>query len=176
MNIFFLSICLMLTVLGSAHADSLFRWVDKEGKVHYGDRPADDAMKAEEKKFATPAVSDEYLSYETRLAKQNFPVTLYVSANCGDPCTQARSLLNKRAIPYAEKHLVTQEDIDSFKVLTGGNSVPALTIGRAKFSGFDPDRWSSELDSAGYPKTAPYGSRTAPIPVANPETPAATVQ
>lgn len=174
MKYFFFSISLLLALFGSVQAEGLFRWVDKEGKVHYGDRPEDDAVKAEQKKFSAPPVSDEYLSYETRQAKQNFPVTLYVSANCGDPCTQARTLLSKRAIPYAEKNLVTQEDIDAFKVITGGNSVPALTIGRARLSGFEADRWNYELNTAGYPKTAPYGSRPAKPAVEKPEVPAET--
>ena len=95
---------------GSAQADSLYRWVDKDGKVHYGDRPAEDAVKAEQKRFAGPsaAAGDDDLPYSVRKAKQDFPVTLYVSQNCGDLCVQARSLLNKRGIPFAEKNLADE--------------------------------------------------------------------
>lgn len=175
MRLFFLAIGLMLLVTGSAQADSLFRWVDKSGKVHYGDRPAADAVRAEEKKFVAPPVADdEYLAYETRKAKENFPVILYVSDNCGEPCTQSRTFLYKRGIPYTEKNLLTQEDIDAFTVLTGSNSIPTVTIGRTILRGLEAQRWNKELDVAGYPKTAPYGARQPPAAVAKPEAPAET--
>jgi len=170
-----LLICLLAVAFTNAHADSLFRWVDKAGKVHYGDKPAEDAIGAEQKKFgAAPATGDDELSYGVRKAKQDFPVTLYSAANCGDTCVQARSLLNKRGVPYAEKNLATKEDIDAFKKLTGGNSVPALTVGKSLLSGFEAGQWNSELDIAGYPKTAPYGSRPVSPAAAKPEAPAET--
>lgn len=174
MKFLFLAICLLQVALTNAQADSLFRWVDKDGKIHYGDKPAEDAIGIEQKKFgAAPVAGDDDLSYGTRKAKQDFPVTLYSAANCGDPCTQARSLLNKRGIPYVEKNLTTKEGFDAFKKLTGGNSVPALTVGKTLLSGFETVQWDSELDIAGYPKVAPYGSRPVPPAVAKPEAPAA---
>jgi len=168
---------LLLIVATSAYADNLFRWKDKEGKVHYGDRPAEDAVDTETKKFGAPADGgDDDLSYGTRKAKQNFPVTLYVSANCGNPCEQARLFLNKRGIPYSEKVIKTDEDLASFKKLSGGESVPSLTIGKSLLSGFEAGQWNGELDIVGYPKTAPYGKRPSPAPVAKPTTPDSDVK
>lgn len=176
------TICLVL-VAASAQADSILRWKDKEGKVHYGDRPAEDATAVEQRKFGgTPASGDDDLSYGIRKAKQDFPVTLYVAPNCGEYCVQARALLNKRGIPFAEKNLVTKEEIDAFKAKTGGNSIPALTVGKSFLGGFEAGQWNSELDIAGYPKIAQYGARpkqpVAPVPVppVNPETPPETAQ
>ena len=55
MKIFFLTICFLTATITNAQADSLFRWVDKDGKVNYGDKPAEDAIGAKQKKFgATP--------------------------------------------------------------------------------------------------------------------------
>lgn len=166
MRVFFFSIGLLLLVIAGAQAESLFRWVDKDGKVHYGDRPAEDAIGAQQKRFGSQsATGEDELSYGVRKARQDFPVTLYVAANCAELCVQARSLLNKRGIPFAEKSLNTQEDLDAYKKLTGGTSIPALTVGKTVLSGFEAGQWNSELDIAGYPKTAPYGSRpTLPAP------------
>ena len=181
MKAFFLLISMLLVASNSVQAASLYKWTDKDGKVHYGDKPAEDAIKAEQKKFSAPDSSgDDDLSYGSRKAKQDFPVTLYVAPNCGEFCVQARALLNKRGIPFAEKNLVTKEEIDAFKAKTGGNSIPALTVGKSFLGGFEANQWNSELDIAGYPKIAPYGARPkqpvapAPVPPANPETPAET--
>lgn len=164
----FISIFVLLAVSGYAQAETLYRWVDKDGKVHYGDRPAEDAVAAEQKKFsAPPATDDDGLSYGMRKARQNFPVTLYLSPGCGDACTQARIFLNKRGVPFVEKNLATQEDIKAFKEKTGGNTVPVLMVGKSQLSGFGAEQWNSELDIAGYPRTAPYGSR--PVPPAAPK-------
>ena len=160
MKTFFLLIGILLVASNSVQAASLYKWTDKDGKVHYGDKPAEDAIKAEQKKFSAPVSGgDDDLSYGVRKAKQDFPVKLYAAHNCADICVQARALLNKRGIPYAEKNLVTKEDFDQFKSMTGGNSVPALTIGKSVINGFEAGRWNSELDIAGYPKIAPYGTR-----------------
>jgi len=175
MKKFQLSIYLFLFILSSAQAGSLYRWVDKDGNIHYGDRPAEDAVKSEQKTFSGPAAaSDDDLSYGVRKAKQDFPVTLYVASNCGDVCVQARSMLNKRGIPFAEKNLVTTEDIEEFKTNKRGSSVPSLTVGETLLSGFEEGQWNSELDIAGYPKIAPYGSR--PVKPAAAEKPVAPAE
>jgi len=163
----------MLAVITCAKADSLYRWVDKDGNVHYGDRPAEDAVGAEQKKFGAPvSAGDDDLSYSVRKAKQDFPVTLYVAPNCGGGCVQGRSLLNKRGIPFVEKNLVTKEDIDEFKAKTGGDVVPVLAVGKSVNSGFEAEQWNGALDIAGYPKTAPYGSRPVLPAPAKPDVPA----
>ena len=107
----FISICLLAIMTSHAQAESLYRWVDKDGKVHYGDRPAEDAVGAQQKKFGAPvSAGDDDLPYSVRKAKQDFPVTLYVSANCGDLCVQARSFLNKRGVPFTEKNIVVMNN------------------------------------------------------------------
>lgn len=151
-----------------AQAGELYRWIDEKGKVHYGDERPPVVADVEEKKFSGPAEPDTGLPYETRRAQQNFPVTLYVADNCSDVCKQARELLTRRGIPFAEKKLVTQEEIDAFKAASGGDSVPALSVGKSYIHGFNDGRWHSELDIAGYPKLAPYRPRSEPSPTASP--------
>jgi glutaredoxin len=171
MKPYFVLTGMLLAALGSAQADT-FRWVDKSGVVHYGDVPAEEAAQVEQKKFhVAPEVGDASLSYETRVVQQNFPVTLYVASNCKEPCQQGRDLLNKRGIPFTEKNLVTQEDIDAFKLKSGGSTtVPTLNVGKTWLNNFEAGQWSSELDAAGYPKIAPY--RPPAPPTATPDKPA----
>ncbi len=170
MKTLLLSICLLIVAINNVAAANLFKWIDKEGKVHYGDKPDEGAIKAEQKKFAAPSADGDNLSYGVRKAKQDFPVTIFVASYCGEICVQARALLNKRGIPFAEKNLLTQEDIDAFKIKTGGEALPTLMIGKTVIKGFEAGQWNSELDIAGYPKTAPYGSR--PVQQDKPAAPA----
>ena len=165
MKPYFILAGVMAAVLGNAQAGSLYRWVDQSGVVHYGDIPAAGAVQVEEVKISdSPVIDDADLPYETRQAKENFPVTLYVADNCSEPCQEARDLLNQRGIPFTEKNLVSQEDIDIFKQTSGGEKVPALAVGKNWLNGFLAEQWDSELDVAGYPKTAPYGFRPAAPP------------
>jgi glutaredoxin len=150
-----LSACLAILSLPVQAAD-MYRWVDSRGIVHYSDMPSPDSEKLDPRKFSGEVAPDEDLPYGTRIARQNFPVTLYVGAGCGDTCEKARNLLNKRGIPYAEKTISTTDDIDAFKKLTGSDIVPTLAVGRSYLKGLQSEQWHSELDIAGYSKIAPY--------------------
>lgn len=141
-------------IMQAAFAGELYRWVDSAGKVHYSDVPVEEADKVDLRKFGSPAsgVDDASLPYETRVAKQKFPVTFYASESCGEPCKRARDFLNKRHVPYSETILKTDEDLVAFQKKSGSSSSPTISIGRNWLIGFQPGQWESELDAAGYPK------------------------
>ena len=144
------------------YADELYRWVDKSGKVHYGDAPAGEAVQVEKKKL--PAIQDgEDMPYESYLARQNFPVTLYTADNCIEPCQMARDFLNKRGIPFTEKALLTQKEVDDLKQQSGSEQAPMLAVGKAYLSGFEAGQWDSELNIAGYPKILLYHPPQKPV-------------
>jgi hypothetical protein len=160
-------------VIVPVQAGELFRWVDKAGKMNYGDLPPADATDVERIKISSEATPNDDLPYATRRAQENFPVTLYTSDGCNEACTQGRNLLGKRGIPYSEKLLQTREDIDAFKQLSGIDSVvPVLQVGKDFLKGFLESQWNTELDVAGYPKTASYRQRFAPPVQPVPFTPA----
>ncbi len=154
--------CLAIMTLG-VQAGELFRWVDKDGKVHYSDTRPAEVTEVERKKFSSGSEQNEDLPYETRRAKQNFPVTLYVTKDCGQICDQARKMLSKRGIPFTEKMLQTKQDAEDFRHLSGIDGVvPVLGVGKNFLKGYLESQWNSELDIAGYPKTAPYRTPSAP--------------
>ena len=164
---------LMITSLGivllfgaSAHAE-MYRWVDKAGKVHYTDQPPSpsEAKKIEEKKFGGNLVQGDNLPYATQQAAKNFPVTLY-TGDCGALCTQAKTYLSKRGIPYSER-LPGKNAADSelFKKITKENVIPFLQVGSStQLKGFDEAAWAAALDQAGYPKTNPFPAGQQPKP------------
>jgi len=144
---------LVLLCAGLAQAQA-YRWIDKDGKVHYGDRPPPAAAgKVQELKLGAPT-ADKPLPYAVRQAMGIYPVTLYVSAECGDACREGRDYLKRRGIPFSEKNVATSEEIDALRQLQGGGevAVPVLQVGERTLKGFQDAGWGRLLDAAGYPK------------------------
>ena len=155
----YLFLIMVLSIqFASVQAAGVYRWVDKNGVVQYGDHPAEDAENPELKKHLGSATKIENdLPYSVRKARSDFPVKLYVIPKCGEVCNDARALLNKRGVPFEEINLQTQEDFDVFTKKVGGKLAPTILIGKTLLSGFNADQLNNELDTAGYLKVAPYG-------------------
>jgi hypothetical protein len=151
---------LFVIAISSAEGGGLYRWIGPDGKVNYGDVPAADATEVEHIKVSGNQEAGDDLPYEARKAHENFPVTLYVSDTCAQLCTQARTLLMNRGIPYKESLLRTREDLEALKVASGIEGyVPVLAVGRDYLKGFSELQWNTALDMAGYPKTPGYRQR-----------------
>lgn len=144
---------LLALLLATTAQAQTYRWVDKEGKVHYGDRPpAAAAGQVQERRLGAPA-ADKTLPYSVQQAVANFPVTLYASTDCGDSCKDGRDYLKARGIPFSEKSVATSEEVEALKKLAGGEAVvPVLTVGSKNAKGWLKDDWQRLLDAAGYPK------------------------
>lgn len=150
----FLAAALILS-MPYAEASDMYRWVDKNGKVQYGDIPTvDDAeqLKFREGESAASGVEDANIPFGARMAAHHFPVTLYVTESCGDTCKQARNYLAKRHIPFTENVLKSAEEYEAFQKKSGSEGVPALSVGNSWLKGFSTQQWQDELDAAGYPK------------------------
>ena len=141
---------------------TLYRWVDKDGKVHFTDTPPPaDATKAEQRRFGDSA-PDQQLPFATQAAMKKSPVMLWVVPNC-EPCAQGRELLANRGIPFSERDAQSNVETQAaFKKLTGGDlNVPLLEVGGERVRGFEPGQWNAALDAAGYPRTRLPGQ---PVP------------
>lgn len=150
----------LLLAIGADASGQAYRWVDKEGRVHYTQTPPPpDAKGVQRKNFRNGPTEASDLPYATRLASTNFPVTLYTWPDCGAPCDRARALLVKRAVPFREISVVTQKDAEEMKNLTGTNDGPTLVVGTEVKVGFLEGSYNELLDSAGYP------SSVSPLPI-----------
>lgn len=149
-------IMVVLLSIQTAHAGDMYRWVDKQGRVHYSDmQNGEEADKLDFKKFGKEAASgtaETNLPYQTREAMKNYPVTLYTAPSCTAPCKEARDFLNKRHIPFTEKALQSPEEVDAFKEKSGISTVPTISVGKDWLQGFQAQQWQDELDAVGYPK------------------------
>lgn len=142
----------------AAQAQATYRWVGKDGKVHYSDQPPppSEVKEVQKKKLGANVVDTSGLSYETQVATRKAPLTLYTSANCIQNCKIARDFLLRRGLAYTEKEIKTQDDADEFRKATGIEelSVPVLQAGSKAEKGYEENAWQALLDGAGYPRSA----------------------
>lgn len=149
---------LIAAALLSTAAAAQYKYTGPDGRVIYSDTPPPAAPKGakpavvEKKDVAASAqsASGAGLPFALQQASRNFPVLLYVSANCAG-CDAGKAFLTKRGIPFAEKTVKSNEDIAALTKLTGATTVPVLTVGRNKSVGFEAGAWGESLDTAGYP-------------------------
>ena len=148
-----LATCLALAAF-AAQAQAVYKWVDKEGKVHFGDSPPAEIDATQQRVHGGGASTEEQLPYATQMAMKRSPVVIYTSGGCGDMCAKAKELLSRRGIPFTEKHPETNpDDAKALKDLVGALVVPVVSVGSNTVRGFDAEQWQAALDEAGYAKT-----------------------
>ncbi len=129
-----------------------YKWVDKYGNVTYQDSPPpDSATYIEEKEIQSQkAVRSTGVSIQEVAAKS--PVTLYLIPDCAS-CDAARAYLKKRKIPFKEKNVENNPELQvEMKKRIGVLTVPAILIGKKIMKGYIQSLLEGELDAVGYPK------------------------
>ena len=153
----------LLLVAAGAMAQPIYRNVDKNGKVTFSDRaPTASTEPAAGPQAGIVPPANAGLPYELRQVAQRYPVTLYTGEECA-PCGAARSLLTTRGIPFEERTVKSNQDVEALQRLSSQASLPLLTIGSQQLKGFSDTEWSQYLDAAGYPK-----SNSLPVDYRNP--------
>lgn len=148
-----LALC-TLAFFANVYAQPVYRVVGPDGKVTFSDRPPEAAPAGSRSGSAVPpepATGASALPFELRQVVQRFPVTLYSGSNCA-PCDSARSMLIARGVPFTERTVTTNDDIDALQRLSANSTVPFGTIGAQQLSGYSATEWAQYLDAAGYPK------------------------
>ena len=150
----FLLALLLAALAGSAAAQQVYRWTDEKGRTHITDTPpppgAKNVRKTGPGPGSTTKPSAQVLFVLARAAKE-YPVTLYTSPNCAEPCRAARDLLNTRGIPFSEVQVWEEESNAELKRVSGTTQVPTLKVGASVQSGYEPTAYTSILNTAGYP-------------------------
>lgn len=140
----------------TALGQTVYRIVGADGKVTFSDKPPitrDDKVSATGRGGRALELGNAPLPYELGQVVSRFPVTLYTSTNCA-PCGTGRTLLSSRGIPFTERTVNTNEDIEALGRISGESSLPFLTIGGQKIKGYSDTEWTQFLDAAGYPATS----------------------
>lgn len=148
-----------------SHAQQVYRIVGPDGKVTFSDQPPPAASggKVSAANAGAGGGASAGLPFELRQVASKFPVTLYTGDKCA-PCGSARAMLTSRGIPFSEKTVNTNEDIEALQRLSSDAPLPFMTIGSQQLKGFSDAEWTQFLNAAGYPATStlPAGYRNPP--------------
>jgi glutaredoxin len=150
---------------------NVYRWVDKDGKVHFSDSPPpQDAKESSNRMMGGGQPAAAQMPYETQQAMKKNPVVLYTSPECVELCAQGRALLGRRGVPFTERNAgASAADAEQVKKLIGSLEVPVLLVGEKHVKGYEEGLWQAALDRAGYARTAlPGQANVVPPPAAIP--------
>jgi len=120
----------LAAAMGAAAQTNVFRWVDRDGTVHFSDSPPPPEVKdATQKRMGGGGPDASQLPIATQEAMKRFPITLYTSTDCGDLCQNGRALLHKRGIPFTERNAAeSREYAEQVKKLIGALQVPVMVV------------------------------------------------
>lgn len=168
----------MLAATAVTAAAQQYRWVDEKGRVHYTDTPPPPSAKKAQKKDLRGNTVGAQENFELSQAMRSAPVRLYSVPECQDLCQDARNVLNKRGIPFAEVSVTDEAKIAELKRVSGGMRVPVMVVGGQVEVNFSEEGYNRALDLAGYPRAGVLARRNqgappppAPAPPAQPEAP-----
>ncbi len=149
------SFLLASSLLGSNALAQMYKWVGANGKIVYSDTPppANAKKLASKSMEASSSLSSIKFPPELQAAVSKNPVTFYSTSSC-DACNAARAMLKQNGIPFLEKTIKTNEDIERLKQVTGDTQLPLIFVNKAKFLGFDATEWRTALTAGGYPETS----------------------
>ena len=138
---FLAALALSALLASPAGFAQLYKWVDDQGKVHYGDRPPEGAalkqIRGNVSSFTSVTVEsfelDEKLLTTRTQAKS---VVMYSTSWCGY-CKQAARHFRKHRIPFSEYDIEkSQKGARNYKKLNG-RGVPIILVGKRRMNGFD---------------------------------------
>ncbi|WP_163831169.1 glutaredoxin family protein [Spartinivicinus ruber] len=135
------------TLLVSTANAEIYRWVDKNGKVHFSDK------KPQHKPASTIDINqtNTYQNIELKPLgpssvkssnKRNRGVVMYSAEWCGY-CKVARNYFQSNKIPFKEYDIDKNEKARQEYQELGGKGVPLILVGKKKMSGFTQQRFES---------------------------------
>lgn len=131
-------IILLLTFTQLAYAGEIYRWVDEQGKVQFGDRPPGhvekQSLKLRINTYSHPEIVQSKSTHRPKTLA-NKRVIMYGASWCG-VCKQARTYFKQHGIRYTEYDVEKSEKGKAgFKKLKG-RGVPVILVGKSRMNGF----------------------------------------
>lgn len=134
------SLFLILMMTSTVTQGDLYKWVDKNGKTHYGDSPPDNArlkkITGNVSSFSSvsvePFVFDPKNITERKTSKS---VVMYSTSWCGY-CKKAARHFRQKKIPFTEYDIEKNEKAAREYKKLKGRGVPLILIGNQRMNGF----------------------------------------
>ena len=138
------ALAMMLALAAMANAE-IFKWVDADGKTHFGDQKPEtvvaETLDFEINTFQGVEIDQRYISTGSNDGDQQ-TVIMYSTSWCGY-CKQARRYFRSNSINFREYDIEKNSAAaKKFKRL-GGKGVPLIVVGDNKMSGFSQSGFES---------------------------------
>ena len=152
---------LLLALTSQLAVAQPYKWIDAQGRTHYGDRPPADAKArpvtaAINTYSGTPVLSAAGKPVSTAvqresLAPQNqkLALVIYTTPTCSY-CVQAKAHMGRRGIPYTERDVTLSESYEREFRQKGGRGVPLIVAGSRTLNGYSEESLEALLKGAGY--------------------------
>ncbi len=130
-----------LVVASPASLAQLYKWVDENGNVHYGDSPPENAdlKKITGNVSSFSSVSVEAFVYDPNIItqrKKSKSVVMYSASWCG-VCKKAARYFQQKGIAYTEYDIEKSKKAAlEFRQLNG-RGVPVILVGDRRMNGFN---------------------------------------
>lgn len=124
-------------------AQTLYKYVDEDGRVHYTDRPPADAQSEQldirvDSLPGPAAISTQRADHADRLKTAENPAVVIYTTDWCRICRKARRYMDSNGIVYRERDIeksaAAKQDFDRL----GGKGVPLIRVDRQTMHGFDP--------------------------------------
>jgi len=141
------SLFLVLMMISPVTQGDLYKWVDKNGKIHYGDSPPDNAKlkKITGNVSSFTSVSVEPFVFDPNnitKRKTSKSVVMYSTSWCGY-CKKAARHFRQKKIPFTEYDIEkSAKAANEYKKLRG-RGVPVILIGDRRMNGFSVKAFDS---------------------------------
>lgn len=143
MHKFHLTVSLLMVVLvvSPISHGQLYKWVDAQGNVHYGDSPPENAnlKRITGKVSSFRSVSVEPFKFNPDLIsrrKESTTVVMYSTSWCGY-CKKAANHFRSNKIPFTEYDIETDKQAAQEYKDMKGRGVPIILIGDQRMNGFN---------------------------------------
>ncbi|PCJ44326.1 MAG: glutaredoxin family protein [Moraxellaceae bacterium] len=140
------NIVFLLLLVPSLVGAEIYKWVDEDGRVQFGDSPREEDNA---EKIIVDVISYKYVKVEDfeffegeKRKKRSDKVVMYSTSWCGY-CKKARRYFKEKGIDYVEYDIERDKAANNrFKEL-GGTGVPVILVGKKKMSGFSVQRFKT---------------------------------
>ena len=134
-------VLLALAAFSPTHTAGIYKWVDSEGNVHFGDKPPAESSASEVQvrinSYTSPEITSSPYASQPDKTAGNKQVVLYSTTWCGY-CKQARQYFRSNSIPFTEYDVEnSRKGRRDYRAL-GGSSVPIILVGNRRLNGFSP--------------------------------------
>ena len=136
-----ISLCLVFLIVSTQSYAQLYKWVDADGNVHYGDNPPEDAKLEQIAGEVTSYTSVNVEAYafdpnNTTQSNGAKSVVMYSTSWCGY-CRKAARHFRKNSIPFTERDIEKSAYAAREYKKLNGRGVPVILIGKKRMNGFD---------------------------------------